>query len=172
MQNPVSSMLDKAESLILPVSSIVTFFGDDIKTLGTSGVKGVIGKEIGYITSWHVPTIEGLMNGIETGPLGSGAMVGFAGWAIEAAGKLLGAETITRIGKDFGNVGKGVVIAGLADQFIRPSKYNPGAGHGAGAEVSPGRVGAGHGLGDPIMRNPFYQEQTGKQANSAPLLPR
>jgi hypothetical protein len=68
---------------------------------------------------------------------------------------------VGRIGHDFEAAGHGVMVGGLADMLVRPTKYNPGAG-GAG----------GKGMGDPIMQNPLYYERGGKSSDGVALTPR
>jgi hypothetical protein len=156
----IESGLSKVEKLIMPVSAGVTFFGEDIGMIIGGDLSGVIAKEVGYLKSWHPPTVLGLSNMIK-GPLGQGAFTALAGWAVDQVGKVLGSGKISRIGRDFESVGSGVMLGGLADGLVRPSKYNPGEG---GAP--------GHGQGDSIMRNPLYYERTGKAASSGALMPR
>jgi hypothetical protein len=74
---------------------------------------------------------------------------------------------VGRIGGDFEKAGHGVMIGGLADGLVRPTKYNPGDAGSVG-----GRSGAGLGAGDHVMQNPLYYERTGKAGSSAALLPR
>jgi hypothetical protein len=73
----------------------------------------------------------------------------------------MGSGMVSRIGGDFERAGHGVMIGGLADMIVRPTKYNPGDGGVNGA-----------GMSDQIMQNPLYYERTGKAATAAPLMPR
>ena len=155
-----SAGLSKVEGLIMPVSAAVTFFGDDIKLVAAGDWNGVIAQEAGYLRAWHPPTVLGLTNAL-SGPLGQGAFTAVVGWAIGEAGKIMGSGMVGRIGGDFEKAGHGVMIGGLADMLVRPTKYNPGAGGAPGL-----------GMGDHVMQNPLYYERTGKAASSEPLLPR
>jgi hypothetical protein len=67
---------------------------------------------------------------------------------------------VERIGGDFEKVGHGVMIGGLADGLVRPSKYNPGAGGAPGL-----------GQGDRIMAQKYY-DRSGKSPDSGVLLAR
>ena len=154
--------LSKIEHLIMPVSAGVTFFGDDIKLIAAGDWNGVIAQEGAYLKAWHPPTLLGLSNMLK-GSLGQGAFTALAGWAIGEAGKIMGSGMVGRIGNDFEKAGHGVMIGGLADGLVRPTKYNPG---------DSGRAGAGLGQGDPVMENPLYYERGGKSSSGVALYPR
>jgi hypothetical protein len=151
--------LSKVEKLIMPVSAAVTFFGSDVKYIAAGDFNGMIAEEMGYLKAWHPPTVLGLTNAIK-GPLGQGAFTAIVGWAVGEAGKIMGSGLVGRIGSDVEKGGHGVIIGGLADLIVRPTKYNPGEG---GAN--------GLGQGDHIMSNPLYYERTGKARDAAPLMP-
>ena len=144
----------------MPVSAAVTFFGDDIKLVAAGDWNGIIAQEGAYLKAWHPPTVLGLTNALK-GPLGQGAFTSVAGWAIAEAGKIMGSGMVGRIGGDFEKAGHGVMLGGLADMLVRPTKYNPGAG------AAPGK-----GQGDRIMSNPLYYERGGKSSEGVALYPR
>ena len=152
--------LAKVERLVLPASALVTFAGDDIKMIAAGDWNGVLAMEGNYLKEWHPPTLLGVTNALR-GSLGSGAMVALTGWAAQEAGKILGSGTIGEIGGVLKSGGKGVMIGGLADMIVRPTKYNPGPGHAKEA----GRLGGG--MGDPVMRKPAYYEPVGKPKQNA-----
>ena len=154
--------LNKIERLIYPVSAAVTFAKDDIPLLMSGDWQGIMSMEGGYLKSWHPPTLLGVKNAVFTGPVGSGMGLLLAGWAIGEVGKMAGIGTVGKLAGILEDSGKGVLVGGLADMLVRPTKYNPGVGFVKGAA----------GKSDPIMDNPLYYERTGKAAASAPLLPR
>jgi len=149
--NPESG-LKKVEKLIYPASAVVTFFGEDIKMLAAGDWDGMISTEIGYLKAWHPPTLKGVMNAVTKGALGSGAVVTLAGWGLEQAGRIVGSGTVSELGGVVYDGGKGVMVAGLADMIVRPTKYNP---HFEAAGTSP--------AGDPVMRSMGYYERGGEQ---------
>jgi len=156
----IKGLLGKAEDLVLPLSALITFAGDDIKALAQGGPVAVWDLEATYLSAWHPPTFLGVMN-CARGPLGSGAMTSITGWTIDWAGKKLGIDMVSKIGGILQSAGGGVMAGAVGDLIVRPTKYNPDGQ----SQITRGEA-TRRGM------RPVGREVTGKAPHSSALMPR